>query len=161
MFLALIRRASASPRGRRSPLSVETHAATLGSSMHPTDNDVSPLFLFLQAPHLPILQRTPSFFSLPDLPGINFYENRVCMTTQISPPLGIVPVCQTCSRDRRNLVRGRLCTCSRPSDIFLSSHFSHLPCTLKRCKSAGVSVPRISLTINARYALARLCYYTV
>ena len=44
MFLALIRRASASPQGRRSPLSVETRAATLESSMHPTDNIVSLLF---------------------------------------------------------------------------------------------------------------------
>jgi hypothetical protein len=61
MFLALIRRASASPHGRRSLLSVEIRAATLESSMHPTDNYVSPLFLFLQAPHLPILPQAPSF----------------------------------------------------------------------------------------------------
>jgi hypothetical protein len=40
--------------------------------MHPTDNDVSPLFLFLQAPHLPILQRAPSFIFLIDLPVMNF-----------------------------------------------------------------------------------------
>lgn len=63
MFLALIRRASASPRGRRSPLSVEARAATLESSMHPTDNDVS-LFLFSQAPHYLFYNepRIPFFF---------------------------------------------------------------------------------------------------
>jgi len=46
MFLALIRRASASPRGRRSPLSVETRAASLESSMHPTDNITTCLLCF-------------------------------------------------------------------------------------------------------------------
>lgn len=63
MFLALIRRASASPLGRRSPLSVETRAVTLESSMHPTDNDVS-RFLFPQAPHYLFYNepRIPFFF---------------------------------------------------------------------------------------------------
>lgn len=43
MFSASIRRACASQHGRRSLLSAETRAATLVSSMHPTDNDAFPL----------------------------------------------------------------------------------------------------------------------
>ena len=106
MLLALIRRVSASPHGRRSFLSVETRAATLESSMHRSDNnDMSPLFPFPHAPHLPILQRAPSFFPFTWSPCNEFLRETGCMTTQISPSLGIVLVCQTCSRDRRNLVQ--------------------------------------------------------
>jgi hypothetical protein len=72
MFLALIRRASASPHGRRSPPSVETRVAAQGSSMHPTDRDVTCFYfynrLFYNEP-LP-------FFSLPDLPVMNFCEKQ-------------------------------------------------------------------------------------
>jgi hypothetical protein len=76
MFLALIRRASASPHGRRSPLNVETRAAALELSMHPTDNDVSLLFLFLHVTY-PTTGQGPFTY--------NAKRNRGCMTTQISP----------------------------------------------------------------------------
>ena len=42
-FSASIRRACASPHGRRSPLNVGAHAATLVLSTHPTNNDICPL----------------------------------------------------------------------------------------------------------------------
>ena len=99
MFSASTRRACASPHGRHLPLSAEARAATLVSSTHPTENDVSPL-RSTSAPFATSLFR----LSLPDQPVMNSTRNRGCMTTPASPSLGTDFVCPTCSRDCRNLV---------------------------------------------------------
>lgn len=98
MFLPLIRRACANPHGRRSPLSVETRAATLESSMHPTDNTC----LYFDKRHTYLLyNELVPFPPLPDIPVMNFYEKQSLYDYANFPATWN----SSCSRDCRNPVR--------------------------------------------------------